>query len=352
MYGFSGPVVTLPLHQSSQTLPRSTSRPHSHLEEEALVLSVPLSFQTVGSRPFWQSAQLCGQTENSWTCCCPASRSLCQSSDHHMTQVEASQPLPRVVKHKPSSIVFSDKSKAAQHNDLIRSECRLFNNEGSDREESKDNSGDNEDEDVYVVSLELQRQFLISHNRRDKNKARKVGPSHASVKTVQEASSSTTTKEEGVTVSSEQVQSRESVTLLIRKFDQLCLHIQEASLSGSFAWDKPRHTSAEVWDMPSSDSDRIFPNYSPNDHPVPSGLQLKALLFLLREKANVVCVLPIWQPNPASFAFSSLRTTHKSICLHAYLCHGVSVRGSWEDPPLALLLGVDVEYCTPVVSVG
>ncbi|KAL7847384.1 hypothetical protein SRHO_G00223640 [Serrasalmus rhombeus] len=265
MYSFSGPVVTLPLHQSSQTLPRSASRPHSHLEEEALVLSVPLSFQTVGSRPFWQSAELCGQTECSWTCCCPASRSLCQDPDHHMTQVGASQPLPRVVKHKPSSIVFSDKSKAAQHHDLIRSECRLFNNEGSDGEASKDNSGDNEDEDVYGVSLELQRQFLISHNRRDKNKARKVGPSHASLKTVQ-ASSSTMAKDEGVTVSGEKVQSRESVTLLIRKFDRLCLHIQEASLSGSFAWDKPCHTSAEVWDLPSSDSDGVFPNYSPNDH--------------------------------------------------------------------------------------
>lgn len=194
MYSF-GPVVTLPVHQSPQTLLRSESSPDSDLEGKASVLSIPLSFQT---GPFWHSAELCGISEGFWTCCCPAGHPLCPDPSQHGCEVGASRPLPRVVKHKPSSIVFSDKSEAAPHKDLIGPEDEEASSEHFGSDDKRGNVCDN------CVSCELHRRFFISRRRRDTNRGKlktKRGPSYI----FQEAISSAEAKESGVSVHGEKV---------------------------------------------------------------------------------------------------------------------------------------------------
>lgn len=151
MFGFSGSVVTLPIPQNSQDIPRPAS---SHLHGDSVPSSIQLTFQTVNSKSFWHIRKL--------------------YDPRSLVLVEVSRPLPRIIKHKPSSIVFSERNESIKDDDLISAEHELFSYESSDRRLS---SGVGEDDnygndDVSGVFPELHRQFIISQKRRSMHKAR------------------------------------------------------------------------------------------------------------------------------------------------------------------------------------
>lgn len=191
MYGFSGSVVILPISQNSQTVLESAS---SNLHAEVLPTSIRLSFQTMDPDLFWHLGRLC--------------------DSRNFVLVEVSRPLPRIIKHKPSSIVFSDRNESVQYDDLVRPEHKLFNYESSD-EGSPSRQGDDENNssnDVSGVFPGLHRQFIISQKRKSMHKARlkrrwsrKEQEPSPTVKETKHETTSTEVKEDEITFSEEQV---------------------------------------------------------------------------------------------------------------------------------------------------
>lgn len=96
----------------------------------------------------------------------------------NLVLVEVSRPLPRIIKHKPSAIVFSDRNESVQYNDPVRpaeSGHPLFNYESSDGG-SPSGQGDDDDknnDDVRGLPSGLYRQFLISQKCKSMHKARR-----------------------------------------------------------------------------------------------------------------------------------------------------------------------------------
>lgn len=89
--------------------------------------------------------------------------------------VEFSRPMPCIIKHKPSSIVFSDRNESIKYDNLVRPEHKIFNYESSNGEwPSGQGSDDNTDsnDDVSSAFPGLHRQFIISQKRRSMHKAR------------------------------------------------------------------------------------------------------------------------------------------------------------------------------------
>lgn len=133
----------------------------------------------------------------------------------NLVLVEVSRPLPRIIKHKPSAIVFSDRNESAQYNNLVRPEHKLFSYESSDGG-SPSGQGDDDDDNITDVvsgfSSGLHRQFIISQKRKSMYKARmkrrKSKKEQEALPTVTETKPETTStevKEEGITFSEEQV---------------------------------------------------------------------------------------------------------------------------------------------------
>ncbi|KAK1800379.1 hypothetical protein P4O66_005608 [Electrophorus voltai] len=147
MYGFAGPVAALPVHHSSAAGPRGPP------QGGAVAPPLGLGFHTVGSRPFRQSGRLRGLAG-------------------HPGQPGAPRALPRVVRHKPSSIVFSDSTESIPPGDAVQPSCRLFTSKGWDGELSSGQGGDDDDDGDDRVSAELLRRFFISHKRRRARKGR------------------------------------------------------------------------------------------------------------------------------------------------------------------------------------
>ncbi|XP_076002282.1 stAR-related lipid transfer protein 13 isoform X2 [Genypterus blacodes] len=160
--------------------------------------------------------------------------------------------LPRIVKHKPSSITFSDYTTGPP---------RTFINESSDdegdsshkEEEEDDDQGDGDDDDEDDddndddngddVFLELPqcKEFLSAHRHRSKEKVKKRSAVSCQADAAEnncgyEAEGESSSKEE-----SPQVQSpwSESMSQLMRKLDLLNLDIEEALSAGSSPSDTP-----------------------------------------------------------------------------------------------------------------
>lgn len=192
MFGFSGSVVTLPITQNSQTVLRPAS---GNVQGDVLPPSSQLSFQTMGSNLFWHLGKLC--------------------DSKNFVLVEVSRPLPRIIKHKPSSIVFSDRTESVQYDDLVRPEHKLFNYESSDEGSpsgQSDDGDDNSSNNDSGISPGLHRQFVISQKRKTMHKARlkrrrsrkEQEPLPAVTETKHETTS-TEVKEDEITFSEKQV---------------------------------------------------------------------------------------------------------------------------------------------------
>lgn len=147
MYGFSSSVVTFPFSQNSQIAPGSAS---SHLNGGVLPPSVRLSFQIIDFKSFWDN--------------------LCDP--RNLVLVEVLRPLPRIIKHKPSAIVFSDRKNSVQYKDLVRPDNRLYNYKSLDEVSPLRQSEDDDNSNTSGPSSGLHRQFIISRKRRNMHKAR------------------------------------------------------------------------------------------------------------------------------------------------------------------------------------
>lgn len=189
MYGFSGSVVALPVPQNSQTILGSA---FSHLQGEILPPSTQLSFQTMGSKSLWHLGKLCDQ--------------------RNFVLVEVSRPLPRIIKHKPSSIVFSERNDTVQYDDCVRPEHKPFNYESSDGGSPSGHEDNNSNDDASGVYPGLHRQFIISQKRksirRGRLRRRRSRKEQDALPTVTETKPETTVtevKEDGITLNEEQV---------------------------------------------------------------------------------------------------------------------------------------------------
>lgn len=191
MYDFSGSVVTLSVPQNSQNFPGSAS---SHLQGEVLPPSIQLSFQTMSSNSSWHIGKLCDQ--------------------RNFVLVEFSRPLPRIIKHKPSSIVFSDRNDSIKYEDLVKPEHNLFNYESSDGGSPSGQGDDdnNSNDDISGGSPGLHRQYIISQKRKSIHKAklkmrrsRKEQEPLATVSDTKPKTTRTEVKEGGITFSEDQV---------------------------------------------------------------------------------------------------------------------------------------------------
>ncbi|XP_068172571.1 stAR-related lipid transfer protein 13 isoform X2 [Antennarius striatus] len=148
--------------------------------------------------------------------------------------------LPRIVKHKPSSITFS------QNTPPPGVDGHAFITESSDDGESSlgekddshddgDGDGDDDDDDNVFQEPAKNRELLIHQRQRSKDKQKRRGALSAEIDHVTrdrayEVEGESSTKEEAP-----QVQSpwSESMTQLMRKLDQLNLDIEEALSAGS-----------------------------------------------------------------------------------------------------------------------
>lgn len=147
----------------------------------------------MGSESFWHLGKLC--------------------DSGNFVLVEVSRPMPRIIKHKPNAIVFSDKIKSIKYDDLLRPEHKLLNYESSDGGSPSGNSDDdnNRNDDVSGVSPGLDRQFIINqrhksmHKARLKRGSRKEQEPLPTVTETKQETTSTEVKEDGITFREDQV---------------------------------------------------------------------------------------------------------------------------------------------------
>ncbi|KAI1903424.1 hypothetical protein AGOR_G00027030 [Albula goreensis] len=189
------------------------------------------------------------------------------SPDMEMLQSESLWELPRIVRHKPSSIAFSDCS--CPNSPPSSSGLTLFISESSDDGESSsgdedhdegngnnedDNEGneeDNEDNDDVFTELPQYKEFLISRRRRSANRGRPKRNRPMNRQDHQHADmtiSPDTDSRRSSHVESQQVLSpwSDSMTQLIRKLDQLNMDIEEALSASSSPSDTPSVTRKQM----------------------------------------------------------------------------------------------------------
>ncbi|KAG8001881.1 hypothetical protein GBF38_012124 [Nibea albiflora] len=153
--------------------------------------------------------------------------------------------LPRIVKHKPSSITFSHYTFPPGTN------SHAFVNESSDEgetsqeeeeEDHDDGDGDDDDDDVFP-ELPQSRDLLVNHRQRSKDKPKRRGAvgarpeiDHTATNCGYEAEEEGSSKEVSPQVKSPW---SESMSQLMRKLDQLNLDIEEALSASSSPSDTP-----------------------------------------------------------------------------------------------------------------
>uniref|UniRef100_A0A3B4UAM7 StAR-related lipid transfer protein 13 n=1 Tax=Seriola dumerili TaxID=41447 RepID=A0A3B4UAM7_SERDU len=150
--------------------------------------------------------------------------------------------LPRIVKHKLTSITFSD------HTCTTGVDSHAFANESSDdgesspeEEEKEDDDGhdegDEDDENDVFPELSQSRELLVNHSCRSNGKDKpKRRSHHTASNNGYEAEGETSSKEESPQVKSPW---SESMSHLMRKLDQLNLDIEEALSASSSPSDTP-----------------------------------------------------------------------------------------------------------------
>ncbi|XP_061105457.1 uncharacterized protein LOC133133375 [Conger conger] len=170
-------------------------------------------------------------------------------SDDGAAQAESFWELPRIIRHKPTSITFSDldSPESCQSN---ATPTALFISESSDggesssgnEEDNEDANGDangdaNDDDDVFT-ELPRYREFLISRQRRSANRGRpkRNGPIRRQDVPPPEEEAEPRAEEAPPAVLSPW---SDSMSQLMHKLDQLNLDIEEALSAGSSPSDTP-----------------------------------------------------------------------------------------------------------------
>ncbi|XP_042342923.1 uncharacterized protein LOC121943472 [Plectropomus leopardus] len=164
----------------------------------------------------------------------------------HTQTVPDSSPraidLPRIVKHKPSSITFSHYTCPSE-----TSGCAFVNESSDDGEssledEEGDDDGDDDDDDVFP-ELPQSKECLAKNRQRSKDKMKRRGTvsaraeiNHTARNCGCEAEGEISSKEESPQVKSPW---SESMSQLMRKLDQLNLDIEEALSANSSPSDTP-----------------------------------------------------------------------------------------------------------------
>ncbi|XP_070685046.1 stAR-related lipid transfer protein 13 [Pempheris klunzingeri] len=182
--------------------------------------------------------------------------------------------LPRIVKHKQSSITFSHYTYPSG------TDSHAFVNESSDDGESSpeaesedddhedgDGDGDDDEDDDVFPELPQSRELVVNHRQRstgkDKQKRRGAVSARAEIdhtvrKRGYEAERDSGSKEEAPQVTSPW---SESMNQLMRKLDQLNLDIEEALSASSSPSDTPCTTRKKQWGAVSKST----LNQTPND---------------------------------------------------------------------------------------
>ncbi|XP_070761284.1 stAR-related lipid transfer protein 13 isoform X1 [Enoplosus armatus] len=177
--------------------------------------------------------------------------------------------LPRIVKHKPSSITFSHYTCPAAADSHVYVNESSDDGESSPEEEEDDDHGDGEDDDDdddVFPELPQSRELLVNHRQRsagkDKQKRRgavsaRAELDHTARNCGYEAEGESSSKE------SPQVKSpwSESMSQLMRKLDQLNLDIEEALSANSSPSNTPCTTRKKQWGAVSKST----LNQTPND---------------------------------------------------------------------------------------
>ncbi|KAJ8412478.1 hypothetical protein AAFF_G00128140 [Aldrovandia affinis] len=177
--------------------------------------------------------------------------------------------LPRIVRHKPSSITFSDCDCPSSCPSSAGS--ALFISESSDGGESssgdeegedgdEDNEDDNDDNDDVFTELPQYREFLISRRRRSANRGRpkrnglmkrqdvphEDAPISPDTASSHEAEEEIRGKDESLQVVSPW---SDSMIQLMKKLDQLNMDIEEALSAGSSPSDTPSLTRKQMLNL-------------------------------------------------------------------------------------------------------
>ncbi|XP_071781488.2 stAR-related lipid transfer protein 13 isoform X1 [Centroberyx gerrardi] len=191
---------------------------------------------------------------------------VCETSDSGRKLLD----LPRIVKHKPSSITFSDYARpfgANQRAFTESSDDGESSHEDDDNDDDGDSDGDDDDDNVFP-ELPQCREFLVNHRHRSagKDKLRRRGAASSQAEISHTSNNGYGYEVEGETSSREespQVTSpwSESMCQLMRKLDQLNLDIEEALSASSSPSDTPCTTRKKQWGAVSKST----LNRSPND---------------------------------------------------------------------------------------
>ncbi|XP_019943827.2 stAR-related lipid transfer protein 13 isoform X1 [Paralichthys olivaceus] len=143
--------------------------------------------------------------------------------------------LPRIVKHKPGTITFSDNaSTSAAENHAYESSDDGASSPEEEEDEDSHDDGDDDDDEVFP-ELPQSRELHVRHRRSGKVKQKRRGAVSARAETDHrsnghEAEEDTSCKEESPQVKSPW---SESMSQLMRKLDQLNLDIEEALSASS-----------------------------------------------------------------------------------------------------------------------
>ncbi|XP_041797394.1 stAR-related lipid transfer protein 13 isoform X1 [Chelmon rostratus] len=165
--------------------------------------------------------------------------------------------LPRIVKHKPSSITFSHDAcplTAHGHAFINESSDDGKSSQGDEKEDDDHDDGDDDDDDDdddVFPELPQSRELLVNHRQRSKDKQKRRSAvsareeiDHVARNCGYEAEGESSSKEESL-----QVKSPWSVSMsqLMRKLDQLNQDIEEALSASSSPSNTPSTTRKKQW---------------------------------------------------------------------------------------------------------
>ncbi|KAG7243074.1 hypothetical protein INR49_016449 [Caranx melampygus] len=173
--------------------------------------------------------------------------------------------LPRIVKHKLTSITFSDDVCATGANG------HTFANKSSDdggsmpEEEEEDDDDEDDDNNDVFPELSQSREFFINHRHRSNGKGKQKRRSdRTGSNNGYEAEEETSSKEESPQVTSPW---SESMSHLMRKLDRLNLDIEEALSASSSPSDTPCTARKKQWGAVSKCTSNQTPNNQDLERP-------------------------------------------------------------------------------------
>nr|XP_043888687.1 stAR-related lipid transfer protein 13 isoform X1 [Solea senegalensis] len=171
--------------------------------------------------------------------------------------------LPRIVKHKPSSITFSDSTCTSGADGHVCANESSDDGESSLEEEEEghdDGDGDDDDDDDVFPEFPQSRDLHVSYRHRRHGRGRqKRGNAVSGREDAEVTSSSSNGHEAEEETGSQEVKSpwSESMIQLMRKLDQLNLDIEEALSAGSSPSNTPCTVRKKQWGAAASNLDQM-----------------------------------------------------------------------------------------------